>query len=361
MFISIFTLSCKQRNPDMITSKSFLTVLFLFTSLFTPLNAEDLIIDGESVYLAGDRYYDNVIITNGGILYLVEYGGSNEDQGVLQLYCDSLYIDASSAINGNNSGGQYGSGEGGQGSDGTGPGRRSGGGGGGFGGQGGMGGGDYPGSGGNSYGSNTELMRGSRGGWGYVYSSYDYDCCLTRGSGGGAIYINARVANIYGNIYANGQSGWQSNSSGNYNYMIGAPGGGSGGMIWLDIPSLLLEGSLSGNGGNGGDASSNSTDFDERGSGGAGGGGRISIVTESLIDLNLLNVSGGSGGDNGNGYPGLDGEDGVIYYLKTWLTSSTNPDQEIFYTYATPTMEMEAAGDIFGYFYEVVQDPDGVA
>ena len=66
-------------------------------------------------------------------------------------------------------------------------------------------------------------------------------------------------------------------------------------------------------------------------------------------------------GDNGNGYPGLDGDDGVIYYLKTWLTSVTNPDQELFYTDATPTMEMAAAGDIFGYFYEVVQDPNSIA
>ena len=38
-----------------------------------------------------------------------------------------------------------------------------------------------------------------------------------------------------------------------------------------------------------------------------------------------------------------------------------HPDGELFYTDPTPTVNMDAAGDIFGYFYEVDQDPDGVA
>ena len=53
---------------------AILTTLLFSTVLF----AEDLIIDGETVYLAGDQYYDNIIITNGGVLALVEYGGSQE-------------------------------------------------------------------------------------------------------------------------------------------------------------------------------------------------------------------------------------------------------------------------------------------
>ena len=51
---------------DMNKSKSFSTVLFLLITFFIPLNAEDLINSGGSVYLAGDQYYDIVIITNGG-------------------------------------------------------------------------------------------------------------------------------------------------------------------------------------------------------------------------------------------------------------------------------------------------------
>ena len=73
--------------------------------------AEDLIIDGETVYMAGDQYFENVIIINSGVLALVEFGGSNQIQGTLQLYCDSLYIDETSSINGHGSGGDYGDGK----------------------------------------------------------------------------------------------------------------------------------------------------------------------------------------------------------------------------------------------------------
>jgi len=52
---------------------SVLAVTFL-TSVF----AEDLIISGETMYLAGEHHFDNVIITNMGVLAIVEYGGSND-------------------------------------------------------------------------------------------------------------------------------------------------------------------------------------------------------------------------------------------------------------------------------------------
>lgn len=104
---------------------AFLTLLFCSFGF-----AEDLIIDGETVYLAGEQYYDNVVIVNNGVLSLVEFGGSNQTQGKLLLFCDSLYIDESSSINGNGAGGAYGSGIGGQGGNGTDAGRYGGGGGG---------------------------------------------------------------------------------------------------------------------------------------------------------------------------------------------------------------------------------------
>ena len=49
---------------DMSTSKSLLTVLFLFITFFTPLNAEDLIIDGTTVTLMGTQYYDCLLYTS---------------------------------------------------------------------------------------------------------------------------------------------------------------------------------------------------------------------------------------------------------------------------------------------------------
>ena len=45
--------------------------------------AEDLIIDGETVYMAGEQTFGNVIIINSGVLAVVEYGGSNQTQGAI--------------------------------------------------------------------------------------------------------------------------------------------------------------------------------------------------------------------------------------------------------------------------------------
>ena len=161
-----------------------------------------------------------------------------------------------------------------------------------------------------------------------------------------------RIANIQGLITSNGEN--DPNSSGS-NYF--GRGGGSGGMIWLEITELTLSGALTVTGGDGWDYSSSSA----YGGGGGGGGGRISVITKSFIDLDLLNVTDGEGGDSGNGYPGLDGEDGVIYYLKIWLTSDTHPDEDKISVNPSPVMDMNAIGDIYGYFYDVDQNPDGIA
>ena len=302
--------------------------------------AEDLIIDGETVYMAGDQYFENVIIINSGVLALVEFGGSNQIQGTLQLYCDSLYIDETSSINGHGSGGDYGDGVGGDGGYGDGEGYRGGGGGGGHAGTGGIGGGDVPGVGGTTYGAYDVLNRGSSGGYGHGSSGGGY--------GGGTVFIQARTAIISGIIDVNGNSV----TGGSY----GGGGGGSGGMIRLDMIYLQLSGSLSASGGNGYGPSSTSY-----GGGGGGGGGRVTITTESLIDTTLCFVDGGLGGDGGNGYPGLSGTRGEIYYLKTWLTSSSHENQELWYVNPNPVINMEADGDIYGYFYTLDQDPDGIA
>jgi hypothetical protein len=307
--------------------------------------AEDLLISSQTIYLAGEHHYDNVIITNGGILRLVEYGGSNSDQGFLSLFCDSLHIDATSRIYGTSSGGMYGSGMGLNGSSGSGDGMYSGGGGGGFGGQGGMGGGDIPGSGGTSNGASNQLSRGSRGGRG-VNEANDYT-----GFGGGGVYINSRVAIVDGDISSAGGS-----ASTNY---YGGNGGGSGGMVWLDIEYLTLSGEISVVGGNGSVRSSSAGPA--HAGGGGGSGGRISVITKSTLDMTLLSAAGGQGGDNGNGYPGIAGEDGSIYYLKIWLTSDSHSNQELWYVNPTPTIGMEADGDIYGYFHTLDQNPEGIA
>ncbi len=307
--------------------------------------AEDLIIDGETVYLAGDQYFDNVIIVNSGVLALVEFGGSNQIQGTLQLFCDSLYMDASSSINGTGAGGAFGQGMGVLGGAGSGDGLYSGGGGGSHAGIGGMGGGDIPGNGGTTYGTNNTLNRGSRGGYGY---SAPTD---SPGNGGGAIQISARTALVDGTITSNG-------ANASY-YNDGGSGGGSGGTIILDIINLELSGSLSASGGNG--SSAPNASYVSIGSGGGGGGGRINIRSEAFIDTNQCAVSGGSGGDCGNGYPGLNGTAGKIQYLKTWLTSESHMDQEIWYVNPNPTIGMEADGDIYGYFYLLDQNPEGIA
>jgi hypothetical protein len=320
-------------------SLTLLSVLIISSTF-----AEDLIIDGETVYLTGEHHYDNVIIVNNGTLALVEFGGSNVDQGILRLFCDSIFIDETSSINGNGDGGQFGAGIGGYGSAGTGAGLYSGGGGGSFGGQGGLGGGDMPGTGGSIYGTHDQLNRGSRGGAGYYATS------IETGFGGGAIYVNARSGNILGSITSNGNNAGYQND--------GGCGGGSGGMIWLDIEYLSLSGILSANGGNG---SIKGQSYQEYGGGGGGGGGRISINSKSFIDTGLLSVTGAAGADNGNGYPGLDGEDGTIYYLKIWLTSVTHEDEELWYVNPNPIIGMEADGDIYGYFYTLDQNPTGMA
>ena len=134
--------------------------------------------------------------------------------------------------------------------------------------------------------------------------------------GGGAVYIEARSADIEGSIRSNGEDGY-SHYSGQSNCSYGRymSAGASGGMIWLNVQNLNLQGSLSVKGGYGGHYCTSDGHPDQ----GGGGGGRVTIQTESLIDTTLINLSGGSGGTYGNqsSQPGMPGEDGVLFYLKT--------------------------------------------
>jgi len=310
----------------------------------TTISAQDLIVSGEDIYLAGEHHYENIIISGGGSIRLTEYGGEQEVQGKLILNCDSLVISNSSMINGVGAGGQFGQGIGGNGGNGQNEGRYSGGGGGSHSGIGGMGGGDVPGIGGTPYGDINELNRGSWGGIGYG-SDNSY-----RGKGGGGIHIISKYAQINGNIMMDG-------TSANVNEGQGGSGGGSGGMIKLDIKTLLITGELSTKGGNGG----NGLESTNYGGGGGGGGGRITIKTESMIDTSLLQVNGGIGGDNGYGYPGITGTEGDIYYLKIWITSDTHPNEDKWYVNPIPEIELDALGDIYGYYYMIDQNPNGMA
>ena len=50
--------------------KKIIIITFLFVNT---LFSEDLIINGETIYISGSHNYDNVIISNGGVLSLIEY------------------------------------------------------------------------------------------------------------------------------------------------------------------------------------------------------------------------------------------------------------------------------------------------
>ena len=332
-------------NIRWINNSVILPAILLISTIY----AENLIINGETISLSGSHHYDNVIITNSGVLSLIEHDGIVDSLGTLLLYCDSLYIDGTSSINGDGKGGEFGFGVG---DNGNGAGQfYAGGGGGGFGGDGGNGGTNTnnDGIGGLSYGNITSLNRGSCGGYGYGANNSNFD--FQPGKGGGGIYIESSVVNIEGSISSNGtNASWPGTG-------FGGSGGGSGGMIWIDAYNISIAGDLSTNGGNG---SGYQTSNNIYGGGGGGGGGRITIVSETQFDIesNQIEYNGGIGGPpNTSNYDTSEpGEGGEFFYFHKWLTSTTHPDTEKWSLNASPIISLNAIGDIFGYFYILDQD-----
>ena len=60
------------------------------------LTDNDLIINGNAIYLSGQLSYQNIEIINNGVLFLTEENG-----GKLELFCDSIIVDDGSSIVGN--------------------------------------------------------------------------------------------------------------------------------------------------------------------------------------------------------------------------------------------------------------------
>ncbi|MDB4859825.1 hypothetical protein OAH62_03005, partial [Candidatus Marinimicrobia bacterium] len=300
-------------------NKYFYILLFSFVS---SLISEDLVVDGQSITMSGNYNYDNVQIINGGSVLI---DTSIDNEGRLTINCDSLWIDSSSSIQGNDLV------LGGVGSPETGGGA----------GHGGYGGdSNYTnwcgGQGGVPYGEIYELTSGSSGGGGVA------------GLGGGAVKLKAHYADIQGTI---SMQGGNADVTQNQGGGTTSSGGGSGGMIFLEVNHLNIEQSyLDVRGGSGGGC----TGFCTNGQtcyGGGGSGGRISIVSETEINgSSFANLSSGAG-YYVDGAPAEDGDLGQYFYERTWLASLTHPNQEKSYYNTSPAFTMNAEGDIYGYFY----------
>ena len=157
----------------MSTSKSFLTAILFLTAVFTPMNAEDLILSSQTVTMYGDHTYETVHLTSSTI-NVDTYNGYDDGRGYLRIYASSIILD-NSGINANGSGGYHN-----MSTAGAGTGYSYGSGGAGYGGVGGNGG-NSPDNGGDTYGTNHDLNLGSRGAAGFYNTP--------GGMGGGAILL----------------------------------------------------------------------------------------------------------------------------------------------------------------------------
>jgi len=186
---------------------------FLIAALFTSGGiAANLIIDNDTQVMNGTYNYDNITIINGGKISVTHS---------IELYCDSISIDASSSIIAREAvcgfeggpGFPYGNYTAGAGHAGA--------------------GGDYPshpGSGGDTYGDPYSKTTGSAGG------ANDIGGC-----GGGSIYIKGTYISLNGELDARGEAG-QTGS--------GSSGGGSGGSIILEAKTITNSGTINVSGGN---------------------------------------------------------------------------------------------------------------
>jgi len=317
------------------TKSLILSISLVFLS---NLNAEDLILSDESVTMFGDYTYDVVWLTNSTI-NVDPYTGYDDGRGFLRLYADSIIIDQNSAINADGAARSY---------DNSNPGSYNGAG------YGGQGGGSGSPTGGSTYGENTVLDMGSRGGGD---QPTEVSC-----SGGGAILLDANYIQIDGEISANGNTGSGGSCSGTCG--DNGNGGGSGGHVILIGNNVINTGIIRTNGGTGGTALSTHSNYSAKG-GGGGGGGRIYISSALLENNGMLTALGGAGGSGagvsgGDGYYGQDGEIQIETILN-WITSTSHPDESLWYLNPEPTFTMDAGENIYGYYYEVDQDSSGMA
>ena len=321
------------------------SIKIILTLFGFKIMANNLIIaTGDTIEMSGTHNYDIISITNGSILSV------ESQNGKLKLICDSLFLGQSSKIIADgissdsiNSGEDFQSVAGG-------------GAGGGYAGVGGNGGGLINSLGGEYYGTCFNFLKGSRGGSGQsVYSG-----AQPGGKGGGAIWIESRASTLMGSISAKGSNGIQYDSFGSWpsGPDWGGSGGGSGGFIYLESKIVNIDENciITVKGGNGGTPlQGTDSDTTNPGGGGGGSGGRITILTDSNINQENFNVNGGSGGSSSDPdvYPGQDGANGILNYIKTWVTSETHPDSTLFYLNNVPEFNLVNLDDYIGYFFEL--------
>lgn len=254
----------------------------------------NLTINGGNQTLDGIRLYDNVTISNGGVLYITPYNGTGTTGTLILNVTGDVNIDSTSSINGNARGylgGVY-NGAINPGIAGTGPGAgvngvsgnaqsgAGGGGGAGYGTVGGAGGTAWDhagGAGGPIYGttSSSDIQMGSGGGAGGGGSGQVSG--TNGGAGGAALTINAGGnITILGTLNFDGGAGGI--GGGGVNFGGGGGGGASGGGIKLTGSTINLTNSyIYARGGAGGGTQSWSCS-----PGSAGGGGRIKIFGETI-------------------------------------------------------------------------------
>ena len=320
-----------------------------FIILFNMITAEDLIIfSGDTVQLSGTHYFDVVSITNSSTLSV------DSDSGSLKIICDSLHIGGTSKIiaNGVSTDTLFG-GQSYQALAGGGAGA-------GFAGSGGNGGGTEVSLGGLEYGNSFSFLKGSKGGTGHSIYDGISNGNHEGGNGGGSIWLEARVSNIFGKILANGYDGIQYDSYGSWpsGDDWGGSGGGSGGQIYIESPVINF-GDLtviSAKGGNGGiPLQGSNEDNTNPGGGGGGSGGRITIINESNINPDHFNLNGGNGGTSSDpdSFDGLNGAQGILNHIKIWLFSDTHPNNTLYYLNNEPEFKLINEDDFVGYFYEL--------
>jgi len=226
-----------------------LTKYSYYTEVTTGMVSDivDLTINGGSQTMDGTKLYNNVTITNGGVLYITAYNGTGTT-GTLNLnIANTLTIDSTSSINGNLRGYRGGAGGGVPGDGGAGEVGSFGTAGGG----GGRGNHSFPYTG--STGVNgtygTAVQNGARmgNGAGGGGGGDPYACWANPGStgqaGGGLLIINAKTMIIHGTITMTGGLG----GAGGYSscYGPGGPGGnGVGGTIWLNGTTIDISNSI---------------------------------------------------------------------------------------------------------------------
>ena len=279
---------------------------------------------GGEEYLSGDFCFNNFTVTN----------NTTVSTHLLTIHAINITIDSGSSINATGGGlfggdnnedgsglgyghtpGDWGAGAGGAGYNSTGgdggdahyPGKSSAGG-----------------QGGSTYGNETDRSTadfGSGGGGGYdAWHPPGKSAPFggKGGDGGGAIFLDAPIINIYGTVSANGDDGRKNTEQATHRTGAGGGGGGSGGTILLEGNNITITGNLSAKGGKGGGGGDATHEMDPGtyypgGGGGGGSGGRIKVFFSKLYGsggpvtiveqflANHTNVSGGAEGIRGEG------------------------------------------------------------